>query len=877
MENISQNAVAAFLALAPAASLGIGLAGPAQAQSSISSNQYATVSLSNYATGTPVGITSGTTIAPLLGNAVEGGSGAFWSITNSGAIRSADGVGISLSAPGSVSNAGTIAAGYNGLDLNAGGAVNNSGTITGGHIGVYTGNGLGSVSNSGLITSRTGDAVSLYSGGSFSNAATGQLIGGYSGVYGGGAGASIQNAGIISGTSFGVYLSGLSSVTNSGSISGGVDGVIDVGAHGSVSNTGIITGGNTGLRLGASGQVQNSGTITGGIIGVKLGTGSKLSNAASGLIQGGDIGLLAGNNVSVSNAGSILDNTVAGAELGQSDTLSNTGVIAGVTGIVATGGNITIANAGLIASTVPGGTAIALQGNDLLELDTGSQIIGDIDGGNSASQISLAGSGALTSNIGHFGANSGLAIAQDADWTASGNWTIANVTNSGTFQPGIIGTPLSLTGDFTQMPGGTTRVLVTPSQTTQFNITGAAQLGGNLVYILAPGAYAPVEENFLTATGGVTGSFASVSATQTPSQQIAQQSLSVPVALQISDSTRGADLVITQQFTIAPRDAALFADAGQVMALDAERASDTLLRHATGNAAPCPAGSLPAEYGARANIAGALASGFCAAGGWVEASGTDMSETDAYGARNAGFLAGIGRKIAGTDARIGVAAGYDETSLDDKSGGTASIDTMRLGLYGALPIGRLALSASVLDGIITGGTARATGAGGALARSVGNTVSGAVQAALPMQYGAALLAPEAGLQLAYVSAGPVRESAPNRAFAVTAGSSGGGSLRPYLRMEVARSFITASQLIFTPQASLGVTYQLGNPGGAVDLASADGTGFTARAMRLDAAAGQAMAGLCAGRRNWSLNLRYGAQVAGNWSSQTVTGALQIKF
>jgi hypothetical protein len=89
---------------------------------------------------------------------------------------------------GSVTSAGTIAAGYDGVSLNHGGQVTNSvgGTITGEHIGVYTGYGLGSVANSGLITARTGDAVSLYTGGSLSNSAAGRIIGGYSGVYAGG-------------------------------------------------------------------------------------------------------------------------------------------------------------------------------------------------------------------------------------------------------------------------------------------------------------------------------------------------------------------------------------------------------------------------------------------------------------------------------------------------------------------------------------------------------------------------------------------------------------------------------------------------------------------------------------------------------------------
>jgi len=201
--------------------------------------------------------------------------------------------------------------------------------------------------------------------------------------------------------------------------------------------------------------------------------------------------------------------------------LTNTGAIGGITGARVNGAGATIFNTGIIASTVAGDNAIAFTGGaSSLILSTGSEITGNIDGGNTASDIALQGTGVLASNINNFGAGSAMDIAQGADWTASGNWNIAQVTNEGVFQPGVVGTALDLTGDFTQTATGTTRVLVSPSGTTEFNITGSAQLSGNLEYVLAPGAYAPETDTFLTASAGVTGSFANVTvdapAAQTP-------------------------------------------------------------------------------------------------------------------------------------------------------------------------------------------------------------------------------------------------------------------------------------------------------------------------------------------------------------------------
>jgi hypothetical protein len=909
MNSMVHKAAAPLLALPAAVSLGMGMAGPAAAQGVISTSQYKAVDLSNYGPG-PVSITSGTTILS-TGPAAVSGAGA---LTNAGDVGDSEGIGIELGAgggvvnqsggritgvdairldaggaaanaasgyiggtrygvlvenqAGTVSNAGTIAAGYDGVSLNHGGQVTNSagGTITGGHIGVYTGYGLGSVANSGLITARTGDAVSLYTGGSLSNSAAGRIIGGYSGVYAGGNGSSIQNAGLISGPSFGVYLTGRSDVTNGGTIAGGADGVIDVGSGGSVENSGLITGTSFGLKLAADAQVVNSGTITGGGTGVKLGAGSTLANEVSGLIEGGSIGLQAGDNAVIGNAGTVRDNNLAGVMLGSGDTLSNTGAISGVTGILVNGGNTGIIETGTVASTMAGGDAIEIEGGaDTLTLGTGAVITGGIDGSGTDSEIALTGTGTLGSDITHFGAGSALDVAQGADWTVSGQWDVASVTNAGTLQPGV----LSLTGNFTQTSTGTMRVVVAPEGGSQLNVTGAVRLGGTLVYVLAPGSYEPGGEDFLTATGGIIGSFDNVTGSQ-PQQ--------APVVA-LAELGQSGVLRVTQSFTVGPDDDALFADASQAMALQAQQANDVLLGHAAGGGAPpCEAAYVARNDGStQAGIAGALAGAFCGAGGWVEAAGTDMNEVGGYGAETAGFLAGVDREVNDLGTRLGLAVGYDETWLSDKSGGTENADTMQLGLYGAQPMGRFVLSGDIMGGFVTTNTNRATGAGGAVGRGNGNILSGAVQISRPIMVAGAGLLPSAGLRVASVSISGFDEAAQSAAFALRVGASGGASVQPYLRMAVSRDFVTASQVVITPQAGLGLVYEAGNPGGGVETIAEDGSEFTAGARRLDAAAGQMTAGIAAGRNNWSVFVRYSAEVAGNWASQTVEAALQVRF
>jgi hypothetical protein len=889
MGMLGARAATALMAL-PA---GVVLGGQAAA-SVIQSNQYMTIDLASYA-ASPVSITSGTTIAPGTGDGIFA-SAAGVRITNAGDVQAAGGVGIVLGAGGTinnqgnisgldairldaggtvnnaagalisaasygilannasatVTNAGSITAANDGVSLNDGGSVVNSagGVIHGDHMGVYTGTGFGTVANAGLITATNGDGVSLYNGGTLTNAASGRILGGYSGVYAGASGSVVQNAGLISGPHFGVYLTGASSVANSGTITGGIDGVIGAGRGAVVENSGVISGTTAGVKLAAQGNVQNSGEILGGTVGVQL--------AAAGV-------------------------------------LSNAGTIAGATGILVHGSGTTLVDTGLVESTAAGGDAIDIAGGvNALTLGTGAQIVGNIDGGGSASQIALQGSGVLSSDIVGFGAASALEVASGASWVASGSWTIAQVVNAGTLQAGVIGTPLTLTGDYTNDAAATMQVLVTPNASTALHVTGTAALAGRLVYVLAPGSYMPGTVNFLTASGGVSGAFASVTAAQSlrqtlvSSTTLAQTQNAVSVAqatsaaaspasasaIEIASTANATSLVLAKAFRVAPLAARIFGDAGQAAALAAQQANDTLLLHATeGRGAACPAASVQSG---QANIASAFASGFCGAGGWLDASGGVLDVSGGLHGNASGFLGGVDRVVGAAGTRLGVAVGYDESDVTE-GGGKASIATTRFGIYAAQPVGRFTVTGDVMAGLATTRTTRDTGDGGAAARAGGTDVSGALQLGRLLRLGDMAVTPAAGFEFASIGSGRFADTGAQTAFDVTAAAPRTTSLRPYVSLLVAKKFITARQIVVTPQASLGVSYEAGTLAPDVTVTTADGTAFSAGAKRLDAAAGKAMFGVSAGRRNWSVNARYMAQVSGNWSTQTVEAALSVAF
>ncbi len=229
----------------------------------------------------------------------------------------------------------------------------------------------------------------------------------------------------------------------------------------------------------------------------------------SGLIHGGQVGVQFANGGSLDNAGTI-SGGVDGVKLGKSGTLTNEtgGVITGLTGILVNGAAI-IENAGTIAASA-GGNAISLSnGASSVTLETGSEIDGAIAGNGTASTIALDGHGSLSSNITGLQAGQ-LTVQQNAVWTVSGNWAVGQVVNAGTLTAGLVGTPLTISGDYTQTSTGTLHVVVTPDGMNHLVVSGSAHLAGTLAYELSPGTYAPTSYSFLTAAGGISGDFTSV-------------------------------------------------------------------------------------------------------------------------------------------------------------------------------------------------------------------------------------------------------------------------------------------------------------------------------------------------------------------------------
>src|SRR5262249_52505830 len=319
---------------------------------------------------------------------------------------------------------------------------------------------------------------------------------------------------------------------------------------GTVVNYGRITGavsgrGNgdgDGVDIDRIGRIKNFGIIEGtGAGGVDRGG---LPNASEGIAMGGGtIHNAAGALISGANHAILVDDGSGGSGVGAT-TITNAGTIQGLDGfgikLVGNFNNV-ITNSG----TISGANGLAIDmggGNNTLNILTGSNIIGTIDGGvGGTNTVNLAGIGTFGNSV-----NFALLNVLNGNWTVTGvqtfaggatvfggatlnvpdtlnatvnvlaggrltgAGTIGGLVNAGTVAPG--GT-LSVNGPVTFQAGSTYEVEANAAgQSDKIVASGAAALAGGTVQVLAENqAYArQTRYTILTANGGVTGTFAGV-------------------------------------------------------------------------------------------------------------------------------------------------------------------------------------------------------------------------------------------------------------------------------------------------------------------------------------------------------------------------------
>jgi Ca2+-binding RTX toxin-like protein len=291
-------------------------------------------------------------------------------VTNTTAAHSFDAIYGSGGVAWTIADYGTVAGGGAfgiGVDLTAGGSIDNSGTgvITGQTDAIYLA-GPGSVTNRATIAAASDYGIRLLSGGQVYNGASASVTGGSGGIYLYGGGAIDNSGGTIAGTgtgSVGVELRGSDTLVNAanGVVAGRYRAVDAYDGPTTISNDGTLTAGNVGVQFDAHGVILNhgAGLIAGGY-------GVRLVMAAT-VVNDGTIAAAGPHSDKAieveSSAGGLIEN-------------GPTGAIIGYAYGIASQAAITIDNGGTISANGTAGIAIDANAGGMVANEAGALIEG---------------------------------------------------------------------------------------------------------------------------------------------------------------------------------------------------------------------------------------------------------------------------------------------------------------------------------------------------------------------------------------------------------------------------------------------------------------------------------------------------------------------
>jgi autotransporter-associated beta strand protein len=704
-------------------------------------------------------------------------------------------------------NAGTLALTGAGTIAASSGVVNNgtfdiSGTTSGATVNTMTGAGTVAL---GAQTLTLANAAGIFSGaiggtGGLTVSGGTQTLSGVNGLTGAttinagtlalsGAGSIAASSGVVNNGTFDIFgtTSGttINALTGSGTVALGSRTLTLANASGTFSGA---IGGTGGLTLDGGTQILSGVNTYGGATTINAGT-LALSGAGR---------LASATSVTLTGASSALD-----LSAGVNQTVTHLSGVAGSR--VALGGALTLADdsSQTFSGSVSGNGVLIKQG-------TGTLTLNGVSSG-FAGSTTVAGGTLAVGDAANASAVLGGNVRVNALGTLRGHGTVAgDISSSGVVAPGgSIGT-LSVGGNYTQGSTGTLAIEVSPTDASQLRVGGAAALGGALAIVFDPGTYTARRYTVLSAANGVTGRFANVSAA-TAGANLGTLQTSVDYG------TNAVDLLLAEATApgspgsptvVAPTKTSIYTALGTTALLQAQGVNAALLGRM----------SAPQEtLGGSKDV-------------WITANG---SSTKVGGTGNApGFLTHAYGFLAGAEGRlgavtVGAAGGYTHTTLgEDTTGASGAIDTLRVALYGAQPMGAVNLSATVGYGLDFFSQKRPFGSvGTAEGDHLAHEFTAATQASLPLEMmGGIRLAPHVGMRYAFVRGSGFGENGANGQN-LQVGPDSARSLQPYVGVTLDKAFGDVRPV--NVQLRVGYAHELMNAGRVVQVQSQDGTVFAA--------------------------------------------------
>ncbi|ARP85289.1 autotransporter outer membrane beta-barrel domain-containing protein [Bordetella genomosp. 9] len=492
-------------------------------------------------------------------------------------------------------------------------------------------------------------------------------------------------------------------------------------------------------------------------------------------------------------------------------------VTGGAIGLAAAASNIEVDDnaTATIDSVLAGPGGLAKTGNGMLILNG----VNTYAGGTAVNGGTLE-----IGDASHPGASILGDVAVAAAGTLRGHGTVlGNVTNDGIVRPGgSIGT-LTITGDYTQSPGGTLFVDVSPTSASQLKVGGNATLGGTLNVLYGPGTYSAASYRIVDAAS-VSGRFSSVTSNAPAELAQSVQNLADGSTLTLAapaggDSTdtpvdpgAGADpgpgVVV-----IAPTNATIFGAIASAAIREGQRVNDTLLSRLGQACADAASAADCARPGQQA---------------WAQVVSNTVhvrgnSDASSYKDSHYGFLAGLDRQVGAWT--VGVAGGYShvDVSEDEASG---KIDSLRVAGYGSRRVGPVDIAATVGAAYDFLQSRRSfAGVGTARGDTDGQEITAGLQASLPLAAGPVTVTPRVGLRYQYFHADGFNETGSTSQNLDVDGESF-NSLQPYAQLAFGIPFSTSASKPALVEARVSYAYETLDTQRAFNVTSGDGTRFT---------------------------------------------------
>jgi outer membrane autotransporter protein len=230
--------------------------------------------------------------------------------------------------------------------------------------------------------------------------------------------------------------------------------------------------------------------------------------------------------------------------------------------------------------------------------------------------------------------------------------------------------------------------------------------------------------------------------------------------------------VQTRQMPVVLPGTSIYSSLGSSLALSAQSTNTALLDRL---------GDSPADKGGRP-------------GSWIDIDGvqTRLNSTagvPGFEVHQYGFMGGVDRSAG--SSTVGVAAGYSHADVGEQQTGDAgTTDTLRMALYGSHWLGRAQVSATLGYGLDFLSQSRPFAQGDtATGDHIGQEVTAAAQASLPIAVGGVTITPRLGLRYAYFHGnGFDEQGAGNRDLSV--GTDNVRSLQPYVETTFDKTFGT---------------------------------------------------------------------------------------